>query len=189
MKPEIKYIELKSGYSDNGPAWIGLVQFSKTGSTVYFDGKAFRKYNGISGNHIDIETGNEYWISGIKKDMTDRHWAGGGSIFVEKRILNDYLFLVAKTTLDKTKYQIIEVETSDTAERIHEIENETYTQEFDSSLIFRQPNELTIIQLNEVIDYLLEDEKTARFNKARRSWKELRIKFEEELEKRTVEQY
>jgi hypothetical protein len=135
MKPEIKYIELKSGFSGNGPAWIGLVEFSKTGATSYFDGKAFRKYNGISGNHIDIETGDEYWISGIKKDMTDRHWAGGGSIFVEKRILNDYLSLVGKITLDKTKYGIVEVDTSDTAKRIHSIENETLTQEFDESLI------------------------------------------------------
>ena len=25
MKSEIKYIELKSGYQDDGPAWIGLV--------------------------------------------------------------------------------------------------------------------------------------------------------------------
>ena len=69
MKPQIKYIELKSGYSDDGPAWIGLVTFSKTGRTVYFNGKAFKslKPKGISGNHYDLETGEEYWISGVKK--------------------------------------------------------------------------------------------------------------------------
>lgn len=30
MKSEIKYIELKTGYADNGPAWIGKVEFSKS---------------------------------------------------------------------------------------------------------------------------------------------------------------
>ena len=29
MKTQLKYIELKSGYSDDGPAWIGKVEFSK----------------------------------------------------------------------------------------------------------------------------------------------------------------
>jgi len=29
MKSEIKYIELKSGYHDDGPAWIGMVEFSE----------------------------------------------------------------------------------------------------------------------------------------------------------------
>jgi hypothetical protein len=29
----LRYIELKSGYSDNGPAWIAYVMESKTGRT------------------------------------------------------------------------------------------------------------------------------------------------------------
>ena len=28
MLNQLKYIELKTGYSDDGPAWIGMVQFS-----------------------------------------------------------------------------------------------------------------------------------------------------------------
>jgi hypothetical protein len=69
VKQEIKYIELKTGFSDNGNAWIGLVSFSKSRKTIYFDGKAFQSLNGmgISGNYSEIETGNEYWISGVKK--------------------------------------------------------------------------------------------------------------------------
>ncbi len=31
-----KFIELKSGYSDNGPAWIAHVKQSKSRRTVYF---------------------------------------------------------------------------------------------------------------------------------------------------------
>ena len=32
----LKYIELKTGYSDDGPAWIGRVKMSRSGRTVYF---------------------------------------------------------------------------------------------------------------------------------------------------------
>ena len=115
MKPQIKYIELKSGYSDNGPAWIGLVQFSKTGRTIYFNDLALKSLNGegISGNYFDLKTGDEYWVSGVKKDMTDRHWAGGGTIYVEKRIVDDYLKIVDKQELDKRKYKIVEIELTD----------------------------------------------------------------------------
>ena len=31
------YIELKTGYSDDGPAWIGYVRTSKTKKTIYFN--------------------------------------------------------------------------------------------------------------------------------------------------------
>ncbi len=66
MKPEIKYIELKSGYHDDGPAWTGMVEFSKAGRTIYFNGQAF-KGNG-HGSCFDIETNESYWITGVKKD-------------------------------------------------------------------------------------------------------------------------
>ena len=89
MKSEIKYIELKSNYSHYGPAWIGLVFFSKTGKTIYFNGKAFQRIGSsrIRGNFYDIETMEEYWISGVKKNMSDRHKLGNGKIQVERRII------------------------------------------------------------------------------------------------------
>lgn len=69
-KTRVMYIELKSGYSDNGPARIGRVSFSKTGRTIYYGSKALQSCNGqgISGNYFDVETGEEYWISGVKKN-------------------------------------------------------------------------------------------------------------------------
>lgn len=124
MKTEMKYIEQKTGFSDNGPVWIGLVRFSKTGSTIYFNGKAFRKGSGISGNHFDIETGDEYWISGVKKNMKDRHSAGGGTIYIEHRVLEDYLQLVEKTHLDNHKYEIIDSIAETTPQHFYEFENE-----------------------------------------------------------------
>lgn len=62
MKSEIIYVELKSGYSDNGPAWIGKGFYSKSGQSIYFNNQLFKKGSGISGNYYDIETGDEYWI-------------------------------------------------------------------------------------------------------------------------------
>ena len=49
--------------------------FSNTGRTLYYRGKSFQslKGAGASGNYADVETGDLYWISGPKKDGTDRH--------------------------------------------------------------------------------------------------------------------
>lgn len=134
MKTEIKYIELKSGFSHNGPAWIGLVSFSKSGKTIYYDGKAFQRIGSdrIRGNFYDIESGDEYWISGVKKDMSDRHKFGVGKIFIEKRILSDYLNIIGKKELPKSDYELTEVETENPIERINELENEkVQSTEFD----------------------------------------------------------
>ncbi|SHJ27739.1 hypothetical protein [Aquimarina spongiae] len=187
MRTEIKYIELKSGFSGNGPAWIGLVSFSKSGKTIYFDGKAFQSLDGtgISGNFFDPETDDEYWISGVKKDMTDRHKFGGGKVFVEKRILSDYLQIISKSELPKSDYELTEVETEKPIERINELENEkAEINEFDTDLHFKKPNELTDEEIEFVISELAEDEKNVQFNKARRSYKKKRLELEAELEKR-----
>lgn len=67
MINNLMYIELKTGYSDDGPAWIGYVRTSKSKKTVYFNDRAFQKKIGNYSNYIDIENGDEYWISGIKR--------------------------------------------------------------------------------------------------------------------------
>lgn len=124
MKPELKYIELKSGFGDNGPAWIGMAEFSKSGRTVYFNGKALKNSNaqGIAGNYFDIENGDEYWVSGIKKNGTDRHWAGGGKIIIDKNIVELYLSLVDFNVLDKKRFELTEIKTTD-KQRFAELEN------------------------------------------------------------------
>jgi len=87
-QPRVMYIEQKTSgrasLDDHGPAKIGKVSFSKTGRTVYFQGKTFRriKGGGVAGNYYCVEDGNEYWITGVKKDGSNRHWAGGGPIEV-----------------------------------------------------------------------------------------------------------
>lgn len=189
MKSEIKYIELKSGFSDNGNAWIGLVSFSKSGKTIYFDGKAFQSLDGtgISGNYFDLESGDEYWISGVKKDMSDRHKFGGGQILVEKRILDEYLKSIGKTELPKTGYELTEVDTKKPIERINELENEkAESTDFGADLYFKKPNELTNKELEHLIAESIIDEKNTQYNKARRTYKKARIELIAELEKRGI---
>ena len=187
MKHELKYIELKSGFGDNGPAWIGLVSFSKSGKTIYFNGKGFQSLNGtgISGNYFELETGNEYWISGVKKNMSDRHKFGSGKIFVEKRILDDYLKIIGKSKLQKKEYEIIQVKIEKPIDKVYELENATLEQsEFGENLHFKEPNELSNEELKFVIEELHENETNSRFNKGRRFSKKKRLIFEMELESR-----
>lgn len=67
------YIECKAS-SLNGLARIGRVTFSKTGKSISYRGQTFQslKGGGFKANYFDIDTGDEYWISGPRKDGNDR---------------------------------------------------------------------------------------------------------------------
>jgi hypothetical protein len=171
-------------FGNNGPAWIGLASFSKTGTTVYFDGKAFKRGQGISGNHYDIETGDEYWISGIKKDMTDRHWAGGGLIHIERRILDEYLLLIDKQNLDPNKYSIVDVDTNSSVERVNMLENRPVNSAgFSYSLIFKEAKNLNDAELDYVIKHLEYEMNSAHKNTRKMYRAKLEV-FENESQKR-----
>lgn len=73
MKTRIMYIEDKSEGIE-GPARIGRVSFSKSGRSIKYKGKTFQslKGSGWKANYFNIETGEEYWISGPKKDGADK---------------------------------------------------------------------------------------------------------------------
>jgi hypothetical protein len=80
------YIEQKTSgnrsLADRGPAEIGEVTFSKTGHTVYYRGLTFHRAKGrygAYGNYYCEQTGDEYWISGVKKRHSNRR-AGGGAV-------------------------------------------------------------------------------------------------------------
>ncbi len=128
MKPELKYIELKTGFSNNGSTWIGMAEFSKSGRTVYFNGKALKNSNaqGIAGNYYDIESGDEYWISGIKKNGADRHWAGGGKIMIDRNMIDLYLSLVDFNSLDKNRFELVDILPTD-KQKFAELENQKIT--------------------------------------------------------------
>ena len=66
------YIEYK-GDGLCGPARIGLVRFSKSGRTLYYDGRSFASLDGhgYKANYIDTQTNEHYWISGPRRDGND----------------------------------------------------------------------------------------------------------------------
>jgi hypothetical protein len=123
MKDRIMYVELKSGFSDDGPAWIGKVKFSKSSQTVYFNDKGFKKISGICGNYMDIETGDEYWISGVKKNGEDRHWAGTGKIQIDRKVIDEYLVITKQKNIDLKKLEVVDIVDSFPVERINQLEN------------------------------------------------------------------
>ena len=88
-KSRIMYLENKEKESGESPR-IGRVDFSKTGRTIYYRGLAFRslKGQGIIGNYYEIETGQEYWISGCRKDGNDTLF--GGIVEIDNDVRKEY---------------------------------------------------------------------------------------------------
>lgn len=103
----LKFIELKSGYNDDGPAWIARVKLSKSGRTIYFDGRALKQGGrGASGNFFDRTTGERFWISNVKLDGTDRHWAGSGKVLIEAGAVEEYLAAIGARKLDTSRLSV-----------------------------------------------------------------------------------
>lgn len=176
MKSEIKYIELKTGYNDNGPAWIGLVSFSKTGRTIYFNGKAFQSLNGngISGNYYEIESGDEYWISGVKKNQNDRHIFGSGKINIESKVLAEYLKIINQKSLKERDYTILDLDNEIPLIQINQIENlrlNSSDETINDAKRFLKPTEMTNEELEYFIEYYYNHAINGKYLKGRKNSK------------------
>lgn len=124
----LRYIELKSGHSDNGPAWIGYVNESKSGRTLYFNGRGLMKLKGqrrggAGGNYVDMETGESFWVSGVKKNGQDRHWAGSGKVQLEAAAVSDYLAAINAKTLDTSRCVVTNSIVETNVERLSRLAN------------------------------------------------------------------
>lgn len=95
---ELRYVELKTGYADNGPASISWVTFNRTKRTVYYRDRVLRRIHrgGVRGNHYDVETGEEYWVSGVKRNGKDRHWIGSGPVEIDEDARAEYFRLTGR---------------------------------------------------------------------------------------------
>ncbi len=91
------YIECKAG-NLTGPARIGRVTFSKTGATIYYDGREFRslKGAGFKANYYDVQTGEEYWISGPRKDGADALYATNVATEIDEDVKSEYWSQIRK---------------------------------------------------------------------------------------------
>ena len=89
MQSRIMYIECKDdGLS--GAARIGRVTFSRSGQSVYYQGRRFETLGGqgFKANYFDVATDAEYWISGCKKRGGDRLYPG--LIEIDSDVLEEY---------------------------------------------------------------------------------------------------
>lgn len=93
MQRRVMYLEKKNGLIDGAAGRIGWVSFSKTGQTVYYRDRTLQKAKGggIRGNFFDVETGDEYWVSGVKQRGSNAHPAeSGASIQIDADAKDEY---------------------------------------------------------------------------------------------------
>jgi hypothetical protein len=86
------YVENKDGDIDGSAARIGWVAFSKSGLSVYYRGRTLKRLGGrgVRGNHYDEDTGDEYWISGVRRTGSNRHWASRIKVTVDDDAQSEY---------------------------------------------------------------------------------------------------
>jgi len=87
----IMYIECKAG-GLTGAARIGRVSFSKTGRTLYYRGQRFQslKGAGFKSNYYNVDTGEDYWISGPKRNGGDALYRGSTPIEIDEDVREEY---------------------------------------------------------------------------------------------------
>lgn len=90
---------------------------------MYFNDHAFQKCTGNYSNYVDVENGDKYWISGLKKNESNRHWAGHGKIMIDKRAVNEYLEIIGEKELPVSLFQVIDIKDNYPVERINKLLN------------------------------------------------------------------
>lgn len=91
------FIEYK-GDGLNGTARIGRVTFSRTGATLYYAGREFGRLGGrgYKANYCDCETGEQYWISGPRKDGVDRLYKSDWPVEIDEDVREEYWTTIRK---------------------------------------------------------------------------------------------
>ena len=89
----------------HGTARIGRVTFSRTGSTLHYGGKSFQslKGSGFKANYYDVETGEQYWISGPRRDGTDRLYKSDWPVEIDEDVREEYWTDIRKKPEWKTR--------------------------------------------------------------------------------------
>jgi hypothetical protein len=89
------YIESKAE-TLNGPARVGRVTFSKTGRTLYYNGRAFQRGHGFKSNFFEVGVGGEYWISGPRRDGEDRLYPSNIPVEIDDDVREEYWTVIRK---------------------------------------------------------------------------------------------
>jgi hypothetical protein len=85
------YIESKAD-SLQGPARIGRVAFSRSGRSLFYQGKEFlRTTQEFKANYIETATNEPYWISGPRCDGEDRLYGPSGlPVHIDDDVREEY---------------------------------------------------------------------------------------------------
>lgn len=85
LPKRLMYLENKDGEIDGYSARIGWVRFSRTARTIYYRDRVLKriKRGGVSGNFYCEETGDEFWVSGVKHRGSNTHWAEPVEVFID----------------------------------------------------------------------------------------------------------
>lgn len=89
VKCQIMYIEPKVDVASL-EARIAKICFSNSGKTLRYRGREFTSLNGsgFKANYFDVETGQEYWISGCRKDGNDGLYRT--KVFIDEDVREEY---------------------------------------------------------------------------------------------------
>ena len=75
MHRRIMFVQQKTGFDiDQGPSWIGWVEFNRSWKTARYRGRELRRFQGPDANFYDIDTDEWFWLSGPKRDRTDARY-------------------------------------------------------------------------------------------------------------------
>src|SRR5712692_7643084 len=75
------------------------------------------------GNYVDMETGESFWVSGVKKNGKDRHWAGSGKVLIEAAAVAEYLQTIKARTLDTSRCEVTNSIRATDIERLSQLAN------------------------------------------------------------------
>ncbi len=100
------WIEHKTGDGLAGPARIGWVKVSEKGKRLDYGSKRFRTLSGqgFKANYFDIDTRDEYWISGCRKDGRDALY--NTTVEIDEDALEEYWVNIRKQPENKNVRQI-----------------------------------------------------------------------------------
>jgi hypothetical protein len=98
------YVERKAGEL-TGPARIGRVTFSKNRKTLHYRGKQFRSLHGrgFKANFYEVESKEEYWISGCRQDGQDRLYGERVPVEIDEDVREEYWIKIRKQLENKSK--------------------------------------------------------------------------------------
>lgn len=76
MPDRVMFVQLKTGYdTDQGPAWISIVRFNRSWKTARWHGRTLRRFQLNDANFYDVDSGEEYWLSGPHRDRRDTRYS------------------------------------------------------------------------------------------------------------------